>query len=265
MVKINSLLRYLFVGFIVTLLVIFINPNLQQTASNISNNSIFISTPSIAATPESQDIDYMTNLGLMKGHLLVGKELIAAGKPEQAEPHFGHPVEELYIDLENQLNQRGVKQFKNSLNSLHNFVIAGAKNTNKFNSMYEQVVQEINSAISNLPSQEREKPELVLPVINGLLDTAGAEYEAAILDGKIVEIIEYQDSRGFVNHAEVLYQNIADKIASKSSNINEKIQANMTELKNAWPSAIAPETAAMKPAEVLELIDQIKQNSEKVG
>ncbi len=262
MVKINSVLRYLLVGFITTLLAIFFNPNIQQTASN---NSMFLSTPSVAVAPESKDIDYMTNLGLMKGHLLVGKELIAAGKPEQAAPHFGHPVEELYIDIENQLNERGVKQFKNTLNSLNDLVVAGAKDTNKFNSMYQQTVQEIDTAISNLPGEERQKPEFVLQVINGLLDTAGAEYEAAIIDGKIVEIIEYQDSRGFVNYAEILYENIADAMASKYSDIDGKIQANMTELKKAWPSALAPETAAMKPAEVSQLIEEIKQNSEKVG
>ncbi|NEQ38570.1 MAG: hypothetical protein F6K40_20780 [Okeania sp. SIO3I5] len=262
MMKINSILRYFFVGLIATVLAIFFNPNIQ---ANVSNNSMVLGTPSIAVYPDSKDIDYMTNLALMKGHLLVGEELIVAKEAKQAEPHFGHPVEELYIDIENELNARGVNQFKNTLNNLHDLVKAGAKDTNKFNSMYQQTVQEIDGAISNLSNQERQKPEFVLQVINGLLDTAGAEYEAAILDGKIVEVIEYQDSRGFVDYAEILYKNIADKMGSKYSDIDGKIQANMTELKKAWPSALAPEKVAMEPAKVSKLIEQIKQNSEKVG
>ena len=258
MIKINSVFRYLFVGFITTLLAIAFNPNVQPT---ITNNSMFLPTPSLAVDSESKDVDYMTNLGLMKGHLLVGKELIAAGKVDQAKPHFGHPVEELYIDIENQLDERGVKQFKSTLNNLNDFVVAGAEDTNKLNSMYQKTLQEIDTAISNLPDKKRQKSAFVLQVINGLLDTAGAEYEAAIIDGKIVEIIEYQDSRGFVNYAETLYKNIANEMASKYSDIDGEIQANMKELKKAWPSAIAPETAAMKPAKVSQLIEEIKQNS----
>lgn len=261
MVKINSVWRYLLVGFVATVLAIAFNPITRETISN----SIFMPAPSMAVSPDAKDVDYMTNLGLMKGHLLVGKELIEAGKPDQAEPHMGHPVEELYVDLEPQLEERGVEQFKTSLNGLHDFVIAGATDTNKVNSIYQQTMQEIDTAISVLPVEVRQSPKFVLQVINGLLDTAGAEYEAGIIEGKIEEIIEYQDSRGFVNYAEIFYQNIADQMASKYSDIDQKIQANMTELKKAWPSALAPETAVMPPAEVSELIEEIKQNSQQIS
>ncbi len=81
MMKIYSVLRYFFVGFIAGLLAIVINPNLQET---VNNNYMFLPTTSIAVYPESKDIDYMTNLGLMKGHLLVGKELISAKEAKQA-------------------------------------------------------------------------------------------------------------------------------------------------------------------------------------
>jgi len=39
----------------------------------------------------------------MKGHLIVAKELMAQGNYKQAEPHIGHPVEELYADVEGEL------------------------------------------------------------------------------------------------------------------------------------------------------------------
>ncbi len=54
-------------------------------------------------------------------------------------------------------------------------------------------------------------------------------------------------------------------MASKYSDLDRKIQANMTELKKALPSALAPETAAMEPTKVSKLIEEIKQNSEKLG
>ena len=57
----------------------------------------------------------MSKLGLMKGHLLVAQELLNQNQPKQAEPHIGHPVEEIYVDVEDQLNERKVKEFKTTL------------------------------------------------------------------------------------------------------------------------------------------------------
>ena len=42
----------------------------------------------------------MLKLGLIKRHMLVAGELLELKKPNQAEPHLGHPVEEIYIDIE---------------------------------------------------------------------------------------------------------------------------------------------------------------------
>ena len=81
----------------------------------------------IVLTGEAKDVDYMTKLGLMKGHLLVAKELLDFPKPDQAEPHIGHPVEEIYVDVEDQLKERNVKEFKTALISLQDLVKSNAK------------------------------------------------------------------------------------------------------------------------------------------
>ena len=75
----------------------------------------------VVLTGEAKDVDYMTKLGLMKGHLLVAQELLDLNQPKQAEPHIGHPVEEIYVDVEEQLNERKVKEFKTTLVSLTRF------------------------------------------------------------------------------------------------------------------------------------------------
>jgi hypothetical protein len=64
---------------------------------------------------EAKDVDYMTKLALMKGHMMVAQELLDLQKPEQAEPHIGHPVEEIYADVEDQLSERNVKPFKDGV------------------------------------------------------------------------------------------------------------------------------------------------------
>ncbi|MEM8721321.1 MAG: hypothetical protein AAGE84_18830 [Cyanobacteria bacterium P01_G01_bin.39] len=109
--------------------------------------------------------------------------------------------------------------------------------------------------------------------------TADEEYAAGILDGKIVEIIEYQDSRGFVNYVEDLYQTIAETMQQNHPEAHQTIAANIDEvrgspvvllqglsdqLKQAWPSAIAPEQATMTPEQVNQLVAQIEQSSSSI-
>ena len=71
-----------------------------------------VTVEDVVLTGVAKDVDYMVKLGLMKGHLYVAKELLDQNQPKQAEPHIGHPVEEIYVDLEEQLNERKAKEFK---------------------------------------------------------------------------------------------------------------------------------------------------------
>jgi hypothetical protein len=86
-----------------------------------------VTVQEVVLSGEAKDIDYMTKLGLMKGHLLVAKELLEQNQPKQAEPHIGHPVEEIYVDVEEQLNERKVKEFKTNLVSLTDLVKSNPK------------------------------------------------------------------------------------------------------------------------------------------
>jgi Helix-hairpin-helix motif len=209
----------------------------------------------IVLTGEAKDLDYMVKLGLMKGHMMVAKELLDLGKPNQAEPHIGHPVEEIYADVEEQLNERKVKEFKSVLISLQDLVKAGAKDKTKVEADFKASVTAIDGAIAVLPETQRNEPKFVLQVINGLLDTANSEYGAAISDGKIKEAIEYQDSRGFVTYAGELYGKIAAKVKPES---NRKITANLKTLASAWPSALPPSAPAKTTVAVTQLIKSIE-------
>ncbi len=216
----------------------------------------------VKLTGVAKDVDYMTKLGLMKGHLLVAKELIDQNQPKQAEPHIGHPVEEIYSDVEEQLNERKVKEFKTTLISLQDLVKSNGKadqvKTNFTNSM-----QAVDGAISVLPSDLRSKNGFVLQVINGLLDSANSEYSAAIADGKISAAIEYQDSRGFVVYANDLYKTIASSMAKENPDIDKTITANMSELIKAWPAAIPPAKPVKTPPDVTKLVKTIEAESQK--
>lgn len=222
-----------------------------------------VTVEDIALTGEAKDVDYMTKLGLMKGHLLVAKELLDLQKPAQAEPHIGHPVEEIYADVEDQLNERNVKEFKTTLITLQDLVKAGAKDPAKVKGEFKTSMQAVDDAIATLPASQRQSPAFVLQVINGLLDTANSEYGAAIANGKITQPIEYQDSRGFVTYAKTLYDSIASQVEKESPETHKAIQQTMTELATVWPAPVPPATAVKTPTQVSQLIKTVETDTQK--
>ncbi|MDZ8029051.1 MAG: helix-hairpin-helix domain-containing protein [Nostoc sp. ChiQUE01a] len=217
----------------------------------------------VVLTGEAKDVDYMSKLGLMKGHLLVAKELLDQNQPKQAEPHIGHPVEEIYVDVEDQLNERKVKEFKTTLVSLQDLVKSSPKDS-KVKTNFTSSVAAVDTAIAALPPAERSQPGFVLQVINELLDAANSEYGAAIADGKISAAIEYQDSRGFVTYANELYKGISSQVAQQDPEADKVINTSFAELIKVWPAAIPPAKPVKTPEDVTKLVKTIEENSQKV-
>lgn len=235
--------------------------NQTTNSSAPEANSSPATVAETTASEKNQDVDYMVSLGLMKGHLLVAKELLDEGQPELAEPHVGHPVEELYADVEGELSARNVPEFKTTLNQLHELVKSTPKDP-KIVTQYEASIKAIDGAIAAIPETQRQSPQFVLEAIDGLLETAGEEYEAAIADGKFSELVEYQDSRGFVLYADTLYQSIAEPMSKENPKTKDAIAASFAELKKAWPSVNPPASPVMTPEQVSQLIGAIEKNSQ---
>lgn len=217
----------------------------------------------IVLSGEAKDIDYMTKLGLMKGHLIVAKELLDLQKPDQAEPHIGHPVEEIYVDVEDQLKERKVKEFKTELITLQDFVKTNGK-SDKIKTNFDASMQAIDKGIQALPETQRQSPKFVLQVISELLDAANSEYRAAIANGKITAAIEYQDSRGFVTYANSLYKDIAPQMAKQNPEAHKAIESSFQELTKAWPSVTPAAAPVLTPEQVAKTIKTIEENAQKV-
>jgi hypothetical protein len=219
----------------------------------------------IVLTGEARDVDYMVKLGLMKGHLMVAKELLDLKKVSQAEPHIGHPVEEIYADVEDQLKERKVPEFKTPLISLLDLVKAGAKDLAKVNSNFTTSMKSVDGAIDILPSTQRSSSKFILQIITGLLNTAKSEYKAAIADGKIAQVVEYQDSRGFVTYANQLHKAIEPQLKKENPTVAKSIGTTLADLTKAWPTAIAPAAPVKTADEVTKLIESIESDAQKIS
>ena len=120
---------------------------------------------------------------------------------------------------------------------------------------YDIAMKDIDNAIASLSTDKLKNSEFILSVINNLLATTQEEYSSAIIDNKVVENIEYQDSRGFVLYSEILYQNIADK----NQELISKIRPILLEIKSAFPEPMPPNVIVKTPEEMTNLVKDFRQ------
>lgn len=159
----------------------------------------------LAAAPSPQDAaqqdrEFLFRLGLMEGHLAVGQELVTAKKAQMAVPHFGHPVRELYDDMVAYLKAHNIPAFKRDLVGLEAAVTAApyaASTTAK----YKDVMAALDRARQAVPAEIRDSVPETLRICADTIATAAGEYNGAIEKGKVANLVEYHDSRGFVYQA----------------------------------------------------------------
>lgn len=216
------------------------------------------SAPAVA--DEVADVEYMTALGLMKGHMMVAKELMDLGSYDEAEQHISHPVEELYADVAESLPEKGVEDFDATLIELQDLFKVAPEDPAVLE-LYEESQEAIDGAIAALPEESLKSPKFVLAAIGSMLATADEEYGAGIADGVVVEFVEYQDSRGFVFYAEEMLETVSEQLADESPQTLATVTDAMTELKTAWPEVTPPEELVKTPEEVSELVETIQASA----
>jgi DNA-binding ferritin-like protein (Dps family) len=215
-----------------------------------------VTTEEIVLTGEAKDVDYLTKLSLMKGHMLVAGQLLDLKLPKQADPHIGHPVEEIYVDIGDQFPERKVPEFKDILTKTQDLV-KSKPNDPQIKPTYNQAMQAIDQAIAALPATQLQTPSFVLKSIVEILETAVAEYTAAISGGKITEVIEYQDSRGFVEYArDTLLKQIQPKL---NATLASDLKTKMDELFKAWPQPVPPAAPIVSADKVASQVKAIEK------
>ena len=94
-------------------------------------------------------------------------------------------------------------------------------------------------------------------MIAALLLTAGREYEEAVANGALRELIEYQDAYAFVNEAKRLYAAIEPEVRTKASHEADEIAEAFASL----TAALAGSQPPAKPAPV----DEVQQATALIG
>jgi uncharacterized protein (UPF0216 family) len=186
---------------------------------------------------------------MIRGHLLIGGELIETGRWADALPHFLHPEEEIYGSLRDDLKAFNLGPFQTALKSLSQTV--KAKNKEAYARARATVEERLAAAESAVLAKEENKPYFVLEAALETLQQAADEYEEAVEKGRIANVVEYQDARGFVFEVDRLVGTVADALAAKNADAAKAIRASLDDLKATFPTAMPPQKAVKDSAQFL--------------
>jgi len=184
------------------------------------------------ADPATDDVGYLTQLGLIRGHLWVGYALYQRELPLLSETHMKHPQEEIYASMVPAFNARGCDGFANDLESLTAAVTARAAQE-EVAAIYEGLTASIARCEQSASTND---PAVLAKVIENLLRTAGVEYQIGVIDGVIDNLHEYQDAWGFTQVANAWARSAAFADSASAAAVAAQLQDIIAGLEGLWPS-----------------------------
>ena len=211
--------------------------------------------------PRDTRIRFYRDIALMRGHMLIGRQLIELGLWDEALPHFLHPTEELYGVMEKYIRLHNIRPFRRELQALAQAVKAKRKGA------YEQALkaadQRLGGALDVAKRFMKPLRGFTARSAAEVLKVALSEYEGAIEDGRFAKPVEYQDSRGFVWEAERMIEGAASELARVDSEALARIRGSLAKLKVAWPAPMPPDAPVMEPGVMSALVSDIEQHASR--
>lgn len=147
----------------------------------------------------NDDATFLFRLGMLEGHLMVGRELLQAKQPALAMPHFGHPVRELYDDFSDYLEAKKFPAFDAQLAELE-ATVRRAPDSAEAEAKYQGVIAVIHKARELAPASVRDSVPEMIKICSNTMEAASHEYGGALDKGRIAAVVEYHDSRGYLEY-----------------------------------------------------------------
>jgi hypothetical protein len=207
--------------------------------------------------PKDTRIRFYRDIELVRGHLLIGQQLIELDLWDEALPHFLHPSEELYGLMEKYIKLHNMQPFGRELQVLAQTV--KTKRKGAYAQALGPVQQRLEAALRVAKQFMRPEQKFAIQSAIEVLRTAQSEYEASMENGVFVKPVEYQDSRGFVLRAEQVIE-AAAKAAPQPLDAEQlaKVRAAFAKLKAAWPAPLPPPRPVLDGSQISALISEIE-------
>jgi len=203
------------------------------------------------------DLDFALKIAQVRGHLLVGDELVKEAQWNAAYPHFRHPTEELYGPIRARLKDYKAPPFEAALKNLAN-VVKSKKGGDDYDRAFKAVIDALDAADQAVKGKQENQDGFIVETALETLKSATGEYQQAIVKGRIAKPVEYQDARGFVWQAERMITSVAPALEKKDADALKQVRDTFTDLKKAWPAAMPPSTPVKDYGAVLGDVSRIE-------
>jgi hypothetical protein len=213
------------------------------------------------AQSAGDDADFLFRLSLMEGHLMIGHELLRAKRPALALPHFGHPVRELYEDVSDYLTARQFPAFDRQLARLE-AAVASAPASPNTERQYQDALVTLRNARALAPVPLRASIPENIRICADLIDAASGEFSESLEAGKVKDLVEYHDSRGYL---EYVAQQVQAMLAAEPE---PRMQALLTRFREVLAKArwiVEPLTPDPQPRASLEQFRNIAREARDLG
>ena len=189
-------------------------------------------------TGERAEFDLMEKLGLLEGHLLIGRRLLEANMREAALPHFGHPAEELYTYIQPLIARRNAPAFADDLAALQRQAQIGA--AAPFPALYAAVTTKVEALRATIPAELRGSGRFAIGVVAQLMLDIASDYDSAIERGRIANTVEFHDAMGFLGYCEALVAASARGATGAKAQTFRAVQREIAGAKRAFPALRPP-------------------------
>ena len=202
------------------------------------------------------ELDLFEKLGLMEGHLMIGKALLEARMVNDALPHFGHPVSEIYDYLKPVFKARSHPGFDADLRDLEARAKA-APDAPATATAYDAVLAKIDGLRRTIPASLSGTPGFVVRGIALMMEASADDLAEAIDKGRVANSVEYHDAMGFARYAEKVLAANRSLLGDKAGGITTELQFTLSAFPSLKPSSQPPHS----PADLTAAAGRVKERA----
>lgn len=216
--------------------------------------------------PQATDeqVKFAVNAEMVKGHLLVSRELYGMGREAWATRHARHPVEELWSLLQGPLSRASNDLAKRigALLEKPRHEIDARVPAKQYEATVRAVFAALDDAVARIvPSPARNSLPFRVRVVLEVLEHVEEEYAEGVKEGRVASIAEYQDAYGFFQRGRALYGPVAAEIRKKAPKAAQEIEGAFATLAKGFAGVTPPVT----PLAVEKVREEVREITAELG
>jgi hypothetical protein len=222
-----------------------------------SDRPLLLADAATGSIDVEDNLDLFEKLGLMEGHLMIGKALLDADMQSDALPHFGHPVRELYDYLKPVFAVRKSPEFERELSDLEQRAKTAPKD-GATAAAYNDVIAKVNGLRQTIPAELFKSQAFMIRAIALMMQDAADDLGESLDKGRIANTVEYHDAMGFARYADSVIRANTAVLGTKSAAIAKEVTITLA----AFPSLKPPARPTRSVANLEGAAERVKALAE---